>query len=77
MCLAIPGQIVSIEGEEFSRTGKINFSGIVKEINLAFVPEAEIGNWVIVHAGVALNVLDEEAARETLATIDEINSQEG
>ena len=67
MCLAVPGKIISIEGvEELTRTGKVNFSGIVKVINLTLVPEAEIGQYVLVHAGIALNTIDETEAELTL-----------
>jgi len=67
MCLAVPGKILSIGGEdEIFRTGKVSFGGIVKDISLAYVPEAEVGQFVIVHAGFALNILDEEEAARTL-----------
>lgn len=65
MCLAIPGKIESIQGDDpLSRIGKINFSGIVKEANLAYVPEAGVGDYVIVHVGFALSRVDEEEARK-------------
>ncbi len=65
MCLAVPGKIISIvEGDELSRSGRVSFAGIVKEISLALVPEAKVGDYVLVHAGFAINTLDEtEAAR--------------
>jgi hydrogenase expression/formation protein HypC len=65
MCLAIPGRILSTAGDTpLTRTGRVDFSGIVKEINLAFVPEAGIGDYVLVHVGVAIGTIDEaEAAR--------------
>jgi len=76
MCLAIPGKIISKSGEEpLNCTGKVNFGGIVKEVSLAYVPEAEIGDYVIVHVGFALSVVDEmEAARvfEYLREMDEL-----
>ncbi len=63
MCLAIPGKILSlIDEEDFQRMAKVSFSGVVKEISLALVPDAGVGDYVIVHAGVALNTLDEEEA---------------
>ncbi len=63
MCLAVPGKLLEISGEDdLTRTGKVSFGGIVKEINLAFVPEAQIGDYVTVHVGVALSVVDEEEA---------------
>ena len=65
MCLAIPGKIINITGDDqLMRTGKVSFSGIMKEVNLAYVPEAKIGDYVLVHAGFALSVIDEKAAAE-------------
>jgi hydrogenase expression/formation protein HypC len=65
MCLAVPGKILSISSEEPPwRSGKVEFGGILKEINLACVPEAAVGDYVIVHAGIALSRLDEEEARK-------------
>ena len=73
MCLAVPGQLVSIAGDDpFTRTGKVNFGGILKSVNLACVPEAKIGDYLIVHAGLALNVLDEAEAARTLEYLQEI-----
>ncbi|CAG1771635.1 Hydrogenase maturation factor HybG [uncultured bacterium] len=66
MCLAVPGKIISIDDSqgELMRIGKVNFGGILKEVNLAYVPEAKIDDYVIVHVGFALNTVDEsEAAR--------------
>ena len=65
MCLAIPGKIESITGDDpLTRMGRINFGGIVKEASLAYVPEAIIGNYVIVHAGFALSRVDEDEAQK-------------
>jgi len=76
MCLAVPGKLVSVaEGPPWMRNGRVNFGGIVKEINLAFVPEAEVGDFVIVHVGFAISIVEErEAARvfEYLKTMDEL-----
>jgi hydrogenase expression/formation protein HypC len=80
MCLAVPGQIKSISGEDpLLRMGKVNFGGILKEVSLAYVPEAVVGDYVIVHVGFALSILDEEDARqvfEYLRQIDELNRTE-
>jgi hydrogenase expression/formation protein HypC len=77
MCLAIPGKLIEISGSEpLSRTGKVDFSGILKEINLAYVPEAKIGDYVVVHVGFAISIVDEEEAKkvfEYLDRIDELN----
>jgi hydrogenase expression/formation protein HypC len=72
MCLAIPGRVVSISGHEsIMRAGRVDFGGVVKEINLAFVPEAGIGDYVVVHVGHALAKIDPEEARRTLELLAE------
>ncbi len=80
MCLAVPGKIMSINGEEpLLRIGKVNFGGILKEVNLAYTPEAKIGDYVIVHVGFAINTLDECEARrvfEYLKEMDELSELE-
>ena len=77
MCLAVPGKITSISGDEpLSRMGKIDFGGILKEASLAYVPEARVGDYVIVHVGFAISRVDEEEAKqvfEYLRQIDELN----
>jgi hydrogenase expression/formation protein HypC len=68
MCLAVPGRIESIDVEDgLMRAGRIDFGGVVKVINLAFVPEAGVGDYILAHAGVAIGRISEEQARETLA----------
>ena len=65
MCLAIPGKVMEITGAEpLSRAGRVNFGGIVKEVNLAYVPEAQVGDYVIVHVGFAISRLDEIEAQK-------------
>ena len=68
MCLAIPGKILEIVNSEESifTIGKISFGGITKKVNLSLVPEAKVGDHVLVHVGVAVSVVDEEEARKTL-----------
>lgn len=74
MCLAVPGKIVSIEGDDpLSKKGKVDFSGIQKEVNLAYVPEVKIGDYVIVHAGFAISQVDEDEAAKTLEYVSEID----
>lgn len=76
MCLAIPGKVVSIAGDEpLNRVGKVNFGGIVKEASLAYVPEVNVGDYVIVHVGFALSKVDEDEAQkvfEYLRQMDEL-----
>ena len=65
MCLAIPGKIESVSGDDpLTRMGKVNFGGVLKEACLAYVPEAKVGDYVIVHVGFALSRLDEEEAQK-------------
>ena len=65
MCLAIPGKITSISGDDpLMRTGKVDFGGILKDVSLAYVPEAKLGDYVIVHVGFALSRVDEEEAKQ-------------
>lgn len=74
MCLAIPGKVTSIlnEGTEEMRLGKVAFGGIQKTINLHLVPEAAVGDYVLVHVGVALSTVDEEEAQRTLTFLKEM-----
>jgi hydrogenase expression/formation protein HypC len=75
MCLAVPGQIIEIlSEEELARKGKVSFGGVVKEIDLSFVPEAGLGAWVIVHVGFAISVLDEDEALETFHYLDQLGA---
>lgn len=76
MCLGIPGKIVETWGDDFVRMGKVDFGGIVREVSLAYVPEADTDDYVIVHAGFALNVLEEDEARETWRLLKEIGAVE-
>lgn len=65
MCLAVPGKLITTAGSGLERTGQADFGGVLREVSLAFVPEAFIGDYVIVHAGVAIARLDEAAAART------------
>ncbi len=75
MCLAIPGRIRSVNEykEGYMRMGKVELGGIVKEINLQLVPEAQVGNYVLVHVGVAISMVDEEEARSSLEFLKQMN----
>jgi hydrogenase expression/formation protein HypC len=77
MCLGIPGQIVDIGPEGLMRMGKVDFGGIVREVCLAYVPEVQIGDYVIVHVGFAISQLDEQEAQETLKLMVESGILEG
>ncbi len=68
MCLAIPGKIISIDNQidEVFRFAKVDFNGIIKEVNLAMLSEAKIGDYVLVHVGSAISIVDEEEAKKTM-----------
>lgn len=76
MCLAVPGRIVRLteETDPLARKGLIDFSGVTREISLAYVPEAQIDDYVIVHAGFALSVLDEDEAQASLQAFRELDA---
>lgn len=81
MCLAIPGKIISItdKPDETFRFGKVTFGGITKEVNLSMVPEARLDDYVLVHVGVAISIVDEAEAQLTfdylkqMGETDELN----
>ena len=72
MCLAVPGKIVSIEGEDFVRMARVDFGGIVREVSLAYVAEAKVGDYALVHVGYAVSLLDEEEAMRTLECLKQM-----
>jgi len=72
MCLGIPGQIVEIGPDGLMRMGKVDFGGVAREVCLAYVPEAELGDYVIVHVGFAITQVDEAEAYETLELMTEV-----
>jgi hydrogenase expression/formation protein HypC len=74
MCLGVPGKIIDIYEANGLQMGKVDFGGVTREICLAYVPEAQIGNYTIVHVGFALNILDEAEALETLQLLQEIGA---
>ncbi len=80
MCLAVPGRILSIEGtDELLRSARVDFGGVIKQVNLAGVPEARVGDYVLVHVGFAISIIDETQAREVfeyLRRLDESAAQE-
>ena len=73
MCLGIPGEVRSVR-EDALRSGQVAFGGIVKEVCLAYVPEARVGDYVVVHAGFAISVIDPVAAARVFSYLDEIGA---
>lgn len=77
MCLAVPGKVLSIEeGEPLARSGSVSFGGVSKKVNLAFVPEAQVGDYVLVHVGVALSRIDEAEAAKVFEYLEQLGELE-
>lgn len=76
MCLAIPGKVVSIENSTGMRLGRIEFGGIVRQASLDFVPEAEVGDYVMVHVGFAISRVDAAEAQRTYELLQQISDIE-
>jgi hydrogenase expression/formation protein HypC len=72
MCLAVPGKIISIQGRDLNRMGRVSFSGVVKEVSLAYVPDALVDDYVIVHVGFALSKVDHEEAQRVFSYLEEM-----
>lgn len=76
MCLGIPGKLTEVYEQDGLPMGKVDFGGIVRETCLAYTPEAQVGEYVIVHVGFAISRLDEAEAQKTLAYFDEISGMD-
>lgn len=72
MCLAIPGKVVEVIGQDMMRMSRVDFGGIKRDVSLAYLPDVQAGDYVIVHAGFAISRLDEEEAQETLRLLGEL-----
>jgi hydrogenase expression/formation protein HypC len=72
MCLGVPGKIVEITERGGLRMGRVDFGGVFREACLAYVPEAQVSDYAVIHVGFALNLLSEEEAKDTLALLQEI-----
>jgi hydrogenase expression/formation protein HypC len=78
MCLAVPGRIVEISGgdDQLSRTGKVDFAGVTKNVSLAYVPDAVVGDYVIVHVGFALSKIDPAEAERVFSYLKDMEALE-
>lgn len=73
MCLGVPGRVVHVAPNELGMTmGKVDFAGISKEVCLAYVPEAKVGDYVVVHVGFAISRIEEEEAKQVFRTLKEM-----
>lgn len=77
MCLAIPGKVLDISEKDGVRAGRVEFGGIVNQICLDFVPEAEVGDYVVVHVGFAISRVDREEAERTYQLLEDMGLLEG
>jgi len=78
MCLAVPGKILEIQGDDpLLSSGRVDFGGIVKQVSLGCVPEAKLGDYVLVHVGLALSVVDENEAAEVFRYLKEMGDLDG
>lgn len=72
MCLAVPGQVVSVENRDDTRMAQVDFGGVRKDVCLEYLPDVSTGEYVIVHVGFAIQRLDEQSALETLANFEKL-----
>lgn len=77
MCLAVPGKVLEVSGdEELMKTGRVSFGGTVREVNLAYVPQVKIGDYVVVHVGFAISILNESEARRVFDDLESLEEPE-
>ncbi len=77
MCLAVPGRVISsIKNESDLKKAKVDFGGVIREVCIEWIPDVKIGDYVLVHVGYALNIVDENEAEEMLRTIKKIEDTE-
>ena len=75
MCLSIPGKLIEITAQldETFRNGRVSFDGVVKEVSLTLVPEAKVNDYVMVHVGAAISIVDEEEAKKTFDILKQLD----
>lgn len=72
MCLAVPGRVISIAERDDTLMAQVDFGGVTKEVCLAYIPDAAVGEYLVVHVGFAIQRLDERSAQETLANFEKL-----
>lgn len=78
MCLGVPGKLIAIQQDPLGmHMGKVSFGGITKEVCLAYTPEAEVGDYVVVHVGFSISRIDETEARRVFELLEELGELEG
>jgi len=77
MCLAVPGRVVELSGDGDMRMARVDFAGVVRQVCVAYLPEVQLGDFVLVHVGFAISRIDERAAAETLEVLAQIGELSG
>jgi len=78
MCLAVPGKVLEVQGDDpLIRTARVSFAGVVKQVSLTCTPEASVGDYVLVHVGVAISIVDQKEAEETYAYLKQMGELDG
>lgn len=78
MCLAVPGKVIEIQGDDpLLRSARVSFAGVIKQVSLTCAPEAKVGDYVLVHVGLAISVVDEKEAEETFSYLRQMGELEG
>jgi hydrogenase expression/formation protein HypC len=78
MCLAVPGKVIDIQGDDpLLRSARVSFAGVIKEVSLTCAPEAKPGDYVLVHVGVAISIVDEKEAEETFSYLRQMGELDG
>lgn len=78
MCLAVPGKVIEIQGDDpLLRSARVSFAGVIKNVSLACAPEAVVGDYVLVHVGVAISVVDQKEAEETFSYLQQMGELDG
>lgn len=78
MCLAVPGKVIDIQGDDpLLRSARVSFAGVIKQVSLTCAPEAKAGDYVLVHVGVAISVVDEQEAELTLSYLRQMGELDG
>lgn len=78
MCLAVPGEVLEVSGDDpLTRHGRVRFGGVVRDVNLAYVPEVAVGDFVLVHVGFAIARIDPEEAARTLRFLEGLEEERG
>jgi hydrogenase expression/formation protein HypC len=78
MCLAVPGKVLDIRGDDpLLRSGRVSFNGVIKEVSLTCTPDAKVGDYVLVHVGVAISVIDQQEAEETFKYLHAMGELDG